>query len=68
MCRNGPPHIPGHCPPEYSGLGITEEEVARVVAEVRSADGSDPFCPRHGKKSRPVEILGLRCDCPEEKL
>jgi hypothetical protein len=23
----------------------------------------DPFCPRHGRRSRPVEIRGLRCDC-----
>lgn len=26
----------------------------------------DPFCPRHGRRSRPVEIPGLRCDCPPE--
>lgn len=23
----------------------------------------DPFCPRHGRASRPIEIPGLRCDC-----
>ena len=25
---------------------------------------SDPFCPRHGRASRPAETPGLRCDCP----
>lgn len=24
----------------------------------------DPFCPRHGRASRPIEVPGLRCDCP----
>ncbi len=24
------------------------------------------FCPRHGRASRPIEIVGLRCDCPLE--
>jgi hypothetical protein len=24
---------------------------------------SDPFCPRHGRASRPIEVPGLRCDC-----
>lgn len=23
----------------------------------------DPFCPCHGRTSRPIEIPGLRCDC-----
>lgn len=23
----------------------------------------DLFCPRHGRRSRPIEIPGLRCDC-----
>lgn len=25
----------------------------------------DPFCPRHGRKSRPTLSPGLRCDCLE---
>lgn len=24
---------------------------------------ADPFCPRHGRRSRPIEIPGLPCDC-----
>ena len=24
----------------------------------------DRFCPRHGRASRPIEVPGLRCDCP----
>lgn len=24
---------------------------------------NDPFCPRHGRASRRVEVPGLRCDC-----
>lgn len=23
----------------------------------------DPFCPRHGRESRPALVEGLRCDC-----
>lgn len=32
-----------------------------------TADGfryeDDPFCPRHGRESRPTDTPGLRCDC-----
>jgi hypothetical protein len=28
----------------------------------------DPFCPRHGRRSRPAETPGLRCDCLETLL
>ena len=24
---------------------------------------ADPFCPRHGRASRPIEVEGLICDC-----
>lgn len=24
---------------------------------------ADPFCPRHGRRSRPIEVPGLHCDC-----
>lgn len=23
----------------------------------------DPFCPKHGRASRPITVEGLRCDC-----
>jgi len=28
---------------------------------------ADPFCPRHGRQSRPIEIPGLRCDCAADE-
>ena len=28
-----------------------------------SCQSCNPFCPRHGRKSRPAEVPGLRCDC-----
>jgi NTP pyrophosphatase (non-canonical NTP hydrolase) len=28
---------------------------------------ADPFCPRHGRASRPVEVPGLRCDCRSDR-
>ncbi len=30
-------------------------------------EANDPFCPRHGRASRPVEVPGLRCDCLENQ-
>lgn len=37
----------------------------RDIVEILSApqQDEDPFCPRHGRASRPVEIPGLRCTC-----
>lgn len=29
---------------------------------------SDRFCPRHGRASRPAEVPGLRCDCPDPEI
>jgi hypothetical protein len=36
-----------------------------MQAHMRSHITDDPFCPRHGRKSRPVTIDGLRCDCSQ---
>lgn len=30
-------------------------------------ESRDPFCPKHGRRSRPITIEGLRCDCPPPK-
>lgn len=28
---------------------------------------ADPFCPCHGRASRPIEVPGLRCDCRSDR-
>lgn len=28
----------------------------------------DFFCPRHGRRSRPIEVPGLRCDCAATEI
>ena len=28
---------------------------------------ADHFCPRHGRRSRPIEVPGLRCDCTSDR-
>lgn len=40
-------------------LAIGDPSAERLLAMI------DPFCPRHGRASRPAEIPGLRCDCPQ---
>lgn len=64
MCASSIPHIPGHCPGELSKI-LTDEEAASIITEAQAGFGEDPFCPRHGKTSRPIEVPGLRCDCEE---
>lgn len=65
MCSGGPPHVPGHCPAPKPLL-LTDEQIREIVAEGNIAAGLDPFCPMHGRKSRPIEVPGLRCDCEKE--
>jgi hypothetical protein len=73
MCNRAPPHIPGHCPPAVTppdlgcrGLVAGGAETLDAIREVLFPPMAeiDPFCSRHGRRSRPVEIPGLRCDCP----
>lgn len=39
-----------------------EREIAKRERDALAVV-ADPFCPRHGRRSRPAEVPGLRCDC-----
>jgi hypothetical protein len=41
--------------------GGDSRAVKEMEAHVQTAH--DLFCPQHGRKSRPLTIEGLRCDC-----
>jgi NTP pyrophosphatase (non-canonical NTP hydrolase) len=47
--------------------GGIEQAFAEMQDHIAGHAPPDPFCPRHGRKSRPIEIPGLRCDCEEVK-
>lgn len=48
------------------GLGEREGRCGQQgEEEIMSAD---PFCPRHERRSRPIEIPGLRCTCLENLI
>lgn len=57
--------------PSYSDIN----ELKSMMIQGRPLDislalAADPFCPRHGRESRRIEIPGLRCDCcqPREDM
>src|SRR5258708_15573938 len=47
----------------HRDAALTTEVHAYLSIDGDVPHDDDPFCPRHGRASRPSEIPGLRCDC-----